>query len=45
MANGPFLGRVIKAYPGYDGLVTVVRLKSKNKVYLRPVHRLCGREL
>ena len=38
------LGRVIEAYPGDDGLVRVVKVKVKNKEYLRPVHRLCPLE-
>ena len=38
------LGRVIEAYPGDDGLVRVVKVKAKNKEYLRPVHRLCPLE-
>lgn len=38
------LGCVIEAYPGDDGLVRVVKVKAKNKEYLRPVHRLCPLE-
>lgn len=38
------LSRVIEAYPGDDGLVRVVKVKAKNKEYLRPVHRLCPLE-
>ena len=38
------LGRVIEAYPVDDGLVRVVKVKVKNKEYLRPVHRLCPLE-
>ena len=38
------LGRVMEVYPGEDGLVRVVRVKSKNREYLRPVHRLCPLE-
>lgn len=38
------LGRVMEAYPGDDGLVRVVRVKAKNKEYVRPVHRLCPLE-
>ena len=38
------LGRVIETYPGYDGLVSLVKVKTKNKEYLRPVHRLCPQE-
>ena len=35
------LRRVIEAYPGADGLVRLVKVKTKDKEYLRPVHRLC----
>ena len=35
------LGRVIEVLPGADGLVRVVKVKAKGKVYVRPVHRLC----
>ena len=38
------LGRVIEVYPGDDGLVRVVKVKTKNKEYLCPVHRLCPLE-
>ncbi len=38
------LARVIEAYPGSDGLVRAVKVKSKNKEYIRPVHRLCPLE-
>ena len=38
------LGRIIESYPGSDGLVRVVKLKSKNKEYIRPVHQLCPLE-
>ena len=38
------LGRVIEAYPGDDGLVRVMKVKAKNKEYLRPVHHLCPLE-
>ena len=38
------LGRVVEAYPGEDGLVRAVRVKAKNKEYLRPVHHLCPLE-
>ena len=38
------LGRVMEVYPGDDGLVRVVRVKSKNKQFLRPVHCLCSLE-
>lgn len=38
------LCRVMEAYPGDDGLVRVLRVKAKNKEYLRPVHHLCPLE-
>lgn len=38
------LSRVMEAYPGNDGLVRAVRVKAKNKEYLRPVHHLCPLE-
>lgn len=38
------LGRVIEGIPGPDGLVRVVKVKTGNKEYLRPVHRLCPLE-
>lgn len=38
------LGRVIEVNPGDDCLVRVVKVKAKNKEYLRPVHRLCPLE-
>ena len=38
------LGRGTEAYPGNDGLVRAVRVKTKNKEYLRPVHYLCPLE-
>ena len=34
------LGLVIEAYPGANGVVRVVKVKVKEKEYLRPVHRL-----
>ena len=34
------LGRVMEVYPGDDGLVRVVRVRSKNKEFLRHVHHL-----
>ena len=36
----PF-GHVMETYPGDDGLVRVVKVRSKSKGYIRPVHRLC----
>ena len=38
------LGCVIEAYPGADVLVRVVKVKAKDKEYLRPVHCLCPLE-
>ena len=38
------LGRITETLPGDDGLVRIVRVKAKNKEYLRPVHRLCPLE-
>ena len=35
------LGRVTEVFPGVDGLVRVVRIKTKDGEYLRPVHCLC----
>lgn len=35
------LGRVIKTSPGSDGLVRTVEVKTKNGVFLRPVHKIC----
>ena len=34
-------GCVIEAYLGNYDMVRVVRVKTKDKDYLRPVHRLC----
>ena len=38
------LGRVTEVYPGEDGLVRVVRVKSRNNEYVRPIHRICPLE-
>ena len=38
------LGRILEAYPGSDGLVRTVKLKSRDKEYFRTVHRLCPLE-
>lgn len=38
------LARVVEAYPGDDELVSVVKVKTKDKEYIRPVHRLCPLE-
>ena len=35
------LGRILEVYPGSDGLVRVIKVKSKGKEYFRPIHRLC----
>ena len=34
------LGRVTGVFPGKDGLVRVVNVKTKNGVYKRPSHKL-----
>ena len=34
------LGRVIETYSGSDGLVRVVRVKTQNGTFKRPVHKL-----
>ena len=34
------LAKVIKIFPGKDGKVRVVELKTKNGILLRPVQRL-----
>ena len=38
------LGRVTEVFPGVDGLVRVVRIKTKDGEYLRLVHCLCPLE-
>ena len=38
------LARMVEAYPGKDGLVRVVKVKSKDKEYILPVHRICPLE-
>ena len=35
------LGRIVEVYPSKDDLVRVVKVQSKGKEYLRPIHRLC----
>ncbi|KAL7745575.1 hypothetical protein ACLKA6_009799 [Drosophila palustris] len=35
------LGRVMKVYPGEDGVVRVVELKTAKNTYRRPANRLC----
>ena len=34
-------GRVLKTYPGPDGLVRNVKVKTKDAVYVRPIQKLC----
>ena len=34
------LARVIKTYPGKDGIVRVVNIKTQRGSYRRPVHKL-----
>ena len=35
------LGRVLETYPGSDGLVRTVKVKTKDAVYVRPKKKLC----
>lgn len=35
------LARIIATYPGYDGVVRVVDVRTKDGVFRRSVHRLC----
>ena len=35
------LGRVLETYPGVDGLVRTVKVKTKDAVYVRPIQKLC----
>ena len=35
------LGRILKAYPGRDGLVRSVRVKTVNGELVRPTEKLC----
>ena len=35
------LGRVLETYPGPDGLVRTVKVKTKDAVYVRPIQKLC----
>ena len=35
------LGRVLETYAGPDGLVRVVKVKTKDAVYMRPIQKLC----
>ena len=35
------LGRVLKTFPGRDGLVRSVQVKTANNVLVRPINKLC----
>ena len=35
------LGRVLETYSGPDGLVRIVKVKTKDGVYVRPIQKLC----
>jgi hypothetical protein len=35
------LGKITKTFPGDDGAVRVVEVKTKNSVLRRPIHKLC----
>ena len=35
------LGRVLETYPGPNGLVRTVKVKTKDAVYVRPKKKLC----
>ena len=35
------LGRVVKVYPGRDGLVRTVEVKTKTSNLVRPIQKLC----
>lgn len=35
------LARVTKVFPGRDGLVRTVELKTQNSVFVRPIHKIC----
>ena len=39
--NAWSLGRVVNAIQDTNGLVRIVRVKTKNKILERPVHKLC----
>lgn len=34
-------GRIVKVFPGKDGLVRVAEVKCKNSILSRPIHKLC----
>lgn len=34
-------GRIMKVYPGKDGLIRVAEVKCKNSILSRPIHKLC----
>ena len=35
------MGLVLETYPGEDGLVRKVKIKTATSVYDRPIHKLC----
>ncbi|XP_068707645.1 uncharacterized protein [Montipora foliosa] len=35
------LGRVLEVYPGPDGMVRTVKVKTKDSVFIRPIQKLC----
>ena len=39
------LGRIIATFPGDDGVIRVVDVKTKNGVYRRPVTKLCSLDI
>jgi hypothetical protein len=39
--NNWLLGRVISVFPGADGLVRTVEVKTKNNILLRPIRKVC----
>ena len=34
-------GRVLEVYPGADGKVRTVKVKTKDSVFIRPIQKLC----
>ena len=34
------MGRIIEVFPGKDGLVRVVNVRTKNGIFKRPIHKL-----
>ena len=35
------LGRVLEVYPGPDGMIRTVKVKTKDSVFIRPIQKLC----